>query len=138
MQQNPSQEQFFFAVFKYTPKINRRALAESLNLTPGATTMRFTRLYKKLANGTVDSKDLVFCKRALEFSMGTDVKAVATETGMKVGAVRMRLTRMHRKFGTPNSGEEKKATKPTKRVIVKTEAPEETDKIGIKVKEEDV
>src|SRR5271170_5049854 len=98
-----SQAKFLLIVLKHTPmKINARHLSTALNISLGATTMRLTRLRRKLARNdyTVQANDMEFLLRALEFCGGkVNIKDLAEETGLKVGAVSMRLTRLRRKYG---------------------------------------
>jgi hypothetical protein len=73
MTSEQSQTQFLFTILKYTTlKLNTRHLSAALNLTPAATTMRMTRLKRKLAqtDAKVMSKDWEFFVKVWEFSGG--------------------------------------------------------------------
>jgi len=105
------QAEFLFAVLRHTPtKVNTRDLAAQLNLTVGATTMRMTRLKRKLAQpaGTkaVKAEDLGFLFKVVEMAGGrTDLKGLTGELGLKSSAVSMRLTRLRKRFGQPRVAE---------------------------------
>lgn len=72
-----------------------------MNLKPGATSMRITRLKKKMSdpNPVVSTSDIEFMESLVRYSAGkTDLRGVAEECGLKVGAVSMRVTRLKRKW----------------------------------------
>jgi predicted transcriptional regulator len=97
-----TQAHFLLQVLKFTPTINIPALAEKLNLSTAATSMRITRLKKKAADNRCDGQgqDFAFLAKVLECSNGKiDFKGLAEAVGMNNSAVRMRLTRLRRKFG---------------------------------------
>jgi hypothetical protein len=108
MTSEQSQTQFVFTILKYTTlKLNTRHLSAALNLTPAATTMRMTRLKRKLAqtDAKVMSKDWEFFVKVWEFSGGkVDLKAVAGELGLNVAAVSMRITRLRKKLRMVEEG----------------------------------
>src|SRR5947207_4058415 len=97
-----SQTEFIFTILKHSSiKLKTRDLSAALNLTPAATTMRMTRLKRKLAqsNSKVTTKDLEFFAKVWEFSGGkVNLKAVSEELGLNVGAVSMRVSRLRKKL----------------------------------------
>jgi hypothetical protein len=101
-----SHVEFLMAIIKHTTngKPNLPALSKALNLNPSATSMRMTRLKKKLASGEtikITSKDTEFLENVVKYSEGkTDLKGLAQDCGLKAGAVSMRLTRLRKKWQT--------------------------------------
>jgi hypothetical protein len=96
-----SNAKFLLLVLKYTSsKPDISALADAINLTPAATSMRITRLKQKLEQSRFDGHDMHFLEKLIEYSGGkVDLKGVAEEMGMKVTAISMRMTRLRKKFG---------------------------------------
>ena len=97
-----SHANFLLALIKHTPgKPDLASLSTALNLKPSATSMRITRLRKKMAdpNSAVSTLDIEFLESLVRYSGGkTDLKGVAEECGLKISAVSMRITRMKRKW----------------------------------------
>ena len=129
---------FLFVVLRHTPlKYNLRALADSLGLTPAATTMRITRLKRKLTQPTakVELKDERFFQKMIEFGSGkTDLKGVAAELGLKVSAVSMRLTRLRKKLG--KTGAVRRSVRTPAKMVERAEEREEEREV-ILVEDED-
>ena len=100
--QDQSHATFLLALLKHTPgKPDINSLSAALNLKPGATSMRITRLKKKFTdpNSAVSNLDIEFLENLVRYSKGkTDLRGVAEECGLKVGAVSMRVTRLKRKW----------------------------------------
>jgi len=96
--------QFLTALFNHTnhTKSNLHLLSHALNLTPGATSMRLTRLKQKLAKGDttkISARDTTFLEAVLRSLGGkTDLRGVAAECGISVGAASMRFTRLRKKW----------------------------------------
>jgi len=93
---------FLLAMIKHTPgKPDLTSLSAALNLKPAATSMRITRLKKKMTdpNSAVSTLDIEFMESLVRYSTGkTDLRGVAEDCGLKVGAVSMRVTRLKKKW----------------------------------------
>jgi hypothetical protein len=109
-----TQANFLLQVLNFTPSINIPALAQVLNLSTAATSMRITCLKKKAADNRCDTQDFEFLAKILcQCSKGTDFKSLAGAVGMKDSAVRMRLTRLRRRFGGAEPAKPRGARKKT-------------------------
>jgi DNA-binding MarR family transcriptional regulator len=96
--------EFLFAILRHSSllKYDLRQLADHLQITPAATSMRITRLKRKLAKPTpdIEGKDIVLLEKLVEFSgIKPDIRGLAKELGLKPSAVSMRLTRVRKKLG---------------------------------------
>jgi hypothetical protein len=91
---------FLAAVVTHNPsKPNIVQLSAALDLTPAATSMRFSRLKKRLDRGRPNANDVAFLEKIVQYTDGkTDTRKVGQEVGLTPAAVSMRLTRLRKKW----------------------------------------